>query len=122
MRLFAGIRRTRGLCALVMFALLVLVAHGAAQSALAITTAHARDLTVDGTADPAAGPITILDVSYEAETPLGTGEVAADGKFAAAVYPPLLGGHRLVAVDSRGRRSEPFVVAPPRQGPVPSAD
>ena len=84
------------------------------QTAPAISAAYANDVTVDGTADPGAGPIVIVDISYEVETPVGRGEVGEHGKFAAAVSPALIQGNRLVAVDQHGRRSAPFTVAPPR--------
>lgn len=109
----------RGALSVLLF-LLPAVIHALAQTAPVIVAAHDRDVTVDGTADPDAGPVTILDISYEAETPIGSGEVSAAGRFGIAVSPALVRGNRLVAVDKQGRRSAPFVVAAARSGPVPS--
>jgi hypothetical protein len=92
-----------------------------AQTTPVIVSAHDKDVTVDGLSDPAAGPIVVLDLSYEVETRIGTAEVSTAGKFAAAVSPALIQGNRLVVVDRLGNRSAPFVVLPARSGPVPSA-
>ncbi len=97
------------------------VASPRAQAGVAISSAFAREITVDGQADPAAETVVIYDTSYEAETRIGEGQIARDGTFAAVVQPALIQNHRLVAVDKAGRRSPVFVVQPPRSGNVPSA-
>ncbi len=102
-----------------LFGCLLAVAPASAQTVPLVTSAYETEFTVDGTADAAAGPIIIVDLSYEVETRIGTGDVARDGKFAAVVKPALIKGNRLVAVDKNGRRSHVFSVAPARPGPVP---
>ena len=92
-----------------------------AQTPPAIVSGYGHEINVDGTADPKSGPIAILDISYPAQTQIGSGIVKGDGHFAVIVRPPLVAGHSLVAVDSQGRRSAAFVVAPPRSGPVPGS-
>ena len=91
-----------------------------AQAGISITSAYAREITVDGRADPAGEKVTIYDTSYEAQTRLGEGEISREGNFAVAVRPALIQDHVLVAVDKNGRRSEPFTVGAPRSGDVPA--
>ena len=98
----------------------VAVASPRAQAGVTISSAFAREITVDGRADPAAETLVIYDTSYEAEARIGEGQIARDGTFAAVVQPALISNHRLVAVDKAGRRSPVFVVQPPRSGNVPS--
>jgi hypothetical protein len=105
--------------------LLALIHFGAsglllAQSNPVIDSGYANEVTVDGIADPASGSITVFDLSYEARTALGRGEVGRDGRFAVVVNPALIAGHLLIAVDKFGRVSAVFAVANPRAGPVPS--
>ena len=92
-----------------------------AGTAPTIASGYGREINVDGTADPTAGPIAILDISYPAQTRIGGGAVNGDGSFGVVVNPALIAGHSLVAVDSQGRRSAAFAVAPPRSGPVPGS-
>jgi hypothetical protein len=92
-----------------------------AQAAPEIMTAYENDVTVDGAADPSAGPISIVDVSYTVETIVGTGEVSPAGTFTAVVKPALIKGNRIVAVDKNGRRSAAFTVAPARPEPPPGS-
>jgi hypothetical protein len=90
-----------------------------AQNGPTITAAHDKTVAVTGVADALAGPIAILDLSYEVETRIGTAEVSQEGKFAAVVKPALILGNRLVAVDKNGRRSAQFTVVAAPSGPVP---
>ncbi len=74
----------------------------------------AGDSTVNGNATPDATPITIYDTSYPAHTALGKGtSIDRSGNFAVAVSPKLINGHRLMAVDNKGRSSQIVVVSPP---------
>lgn len=90
-----------------------------AQTVPVVTSAYEKESTVDGVGDPAAGPITIVDLSYEVETRIGSGNVSPDGSFTAIVKPGLIVRNRLVAVDRNGLRSSVFTVAPARPGSVP---
>jgi hypothetical protein len=106
---------------LVLALVMLSTALSTAQSGVSITSAYAREITVDGQADPSGEAIVIYDTSFEAETRIGEGAIARDGTFAAVVQPALIEAHRLVAVDKNGRRSAAFVVRPARSGSVPSA-
>src|SRR5438552_6200585 len=99
--------------------LLLTLVSASAQTAPAITSAYDKEVAVDGRADSGTGPIAVIDISYDAETRLGSGDLSSDGTFAVYVNPALIQGHQLVAVDKNGQRSEVFVVAPSRSGPVP---
>ena len=80
-----------------------------------IAGAYNDDIAIQGTAPPGTGPITILDISYRVETPIGYGDVSDQGRFIAILKLPLTGGHKLVAVNQNGQRSEAFtVVSSPR--------
>jgi hypothetical protein len=109
----------QNLCRLALLMAIAVYGHVlSAQVVPVITTAYATEVTIDGTAPPGSGPVDVFDISYEAETLIGSGQVAADGQFAAVVNPRLIQDHRLVAVDREGRRSAPFVVRAARPGPV----
>ena len=87
------------------------------QAAPVITAAYEKEVTVDGVADPNAGPITIIDVSATVEARIGAGGVSADGSFTAVVNPPPVIGTQLVAVDKNGMRSSVFTVVQAYSGP-----
>src|SRR5689334_16111648 len=98
--------------ALLLFVVSFLPALGmtARQAAPVITAAYEKEITVDGIADPNAGPITIIDVSTTVETRIGAGGVSPDGSFTAVVNPAPVIGNRLVAIDKNGVRSSVFTV------------
>lgn len=95
-----------------------LMAASSAWTQPLVSEAFAREVTLNGVADPGVGAtVIILDLSYAVETKIGVGRVARNGEFAAVVKPALIEGHRLVAVDVRGRRGTPFTVLPARHTP-----
>ncbi len=66
---------------------------------------------VTGTADPAAAPITIYDISYETPAAIGSGySIDTAGNFAVSVNPPLVDGNTIIAEDDQGRQSAPALV------------
>ena len=68
---------------------------------------------VTGTADPAAAPITIYDISYETPAAIGSGHsIDTAGNFAVSVNPPLVDGNTIIAEDDQGRQSAPALVEP----------
>ncbi len=77
---------------------------------------------VSGKAAPGSGPIVIYDMSFPVATKIGTAhDIANDGRFFAAVKPPLVNGHQIIAVDQHGNASTPVTVieADPNPAPVP---
>ena len=77
---------------------------------------------VSGNAAPGSGPIVIYDMSFPVATKIGTAHgIANDGSFVAAVKPPLVHGHQIIAVDQHGNASTPVTVleADPNPAPVP---
>ena len=92
-----------------------------AQSAPILNPSNAGAVVVLGMVTPGGGPVSIYDLSYPARTKLGTSKsIDARGNFAASVKPPLVAGHQIVAVDSKGASSNMGVVAPrPANTPVP---
>jgi hypothetical protein len=92
-----------------------------AQSAPVLSPCHAGSVVVLGVITPGGGPVSIYDLSYPARTKLGTSKsIDARGNFAAIVKPPLVAGHHIVAVDSKGASSNMVVVAPrPANPPAP---
>ena len=94
-----------------------------APNAPALNQGFAGDRTVSGRAAPGSGPIKVYDVSTTPRTEVGQGETSMDstGNFAVSVDPPLVLGHRIVAVDKQGRSSAPMIVADtgPAAGPHP---
>ncbi len=66
---------------------------------------------VTGTANPAAAPITIYDISYETPAAIGSGHsIDTAGNFAVSVNPPLVEGNTIIAEDAQGRQSTPVLV------------
>jgi hypothetical protein len=66
---------------------------------------------VAGTAAPGTAPISIYDLSFQEKTKIGQANtLAADGTFSAPVRPPLVKGHRIVAVDRDGNSGVPGTV------------
>lgn len=66
---------------------------------------------VTGTADPAAAPITIYDVSYDTPAAIGSGRsIDSAGNFAVSVSPPLIDGNNIIAEDAQGRQSVPTLI------------
>lgn len=99
----------------IFFVAFVAVVPASSQSLLVITAAYDGEIAVNGIAQPGTGPITILDISYVVDTPIGNGEVSSQSQFAAVVKLALVEGNQLVAVDNDGQRSQVFTVAPSRQ-------
>ena len=77
----------------------------------ALDPAGAGRVIVTGTADPAAAPITIYDVTYETPAAIGSGSsIDTAGNFAVSVSPPLVDGNAIVAEDALGRQSAPMLI------------
>ncbi len=73
----------------------------------------AGNTLVFGTADPAAVPITVYDISYDTPTAIGSGHsIDTAGNFAVSVNPPLVDGNTIIAEDDQGRQSAPALVEP----------
>jgi hypothetical protein len=106
---------TVGFAAVLLLAVIGFVVSTAliAQSAPILSPCNAGSVVVLGIVTPSGGPVSIYDLSYPAKTKLGTSKsIDAKGNFAASVKPPLVAGHRIVAVDSKGVNSNIVVVAP----------
>lgn len=79
-----------------------------------IDGARNGDVVINGHASVGSVPITIYDLSYPAQTSLGSGTSMDDnGYFAVIVSPPLMDGHKIIAVDKDGHTSQPIVVTTP---------
>jgi|SRR5271165_4878392 len=90
----------------------------AAQSAPILKPAFSGAIAVTGTVARGVQEVSIYDLSYPAETKLGTGtSVDGNGNFVVVVKPPLIVGHQIVAVDGLGIRSKVIVVGAPPKGP-----
>jgi hypothetical protein len=82
-----------------------------AQSLPSLGPCYAGAVVLSGKIAPGAGPVAIYDLSYPAQTKLGSSQsVDANGNFAVSVKPPLILGHHIVAVDANGVTSVPTVV------------
>jgi hypothetical protein len=88
------------------------VVYVAAQSAgPTLGTLVEGSAVVAGTAAPGSAPISIYDLSFEEKSKIGQANTLADnGMFSAAVRPPLVKGHRIVAVDRMGNAGVPTTV------------
>lgn len=76
-------------------------------------------VTVAGTVAPGNGPVSIFDLSYPTRTQIGaSNSIDANGNFAAAVNPPLILNHNLIAVDAHGVASQVMIVATRPSSPV----
>src|SRR5580704_13491358 len=120
----AGMSKIRvGFLAVLLLAVLGFAASTGlvAQSAPVLNPCHAGAVVVLGVITPGGGPVSIYDLSYPAKTKLGSSKsIDARGNFAAIVKPPLVAGHHIVAVDSKGASSNMVVVAPrPANPPAP---
>lgn len=90
----------------------------AAQSAPVLKPAYSGARGVAGTLARGVREVSIYDLSYAAETKLGTGtSVDANGNFVVIVKSTLIEGHQIVAVDGRGVGSNVVVVGAPPKGP-----
>lgn len=96
----------------------LLVVPASSESLLIITAAYDRENAVVGVAQPGTGPITIMDLSYEVDTEIGSGEVSMHGEFIAVVKVPLVEGNQLIAVDNDGQESYPYTVGTFRRLPA----
>jgi hypothetical protein len=120
----AGMSKIRvGFAAVLLLAALGLAASTGllAQSPPILNHCQAGAAVVLGMVTPGGGPVSIYDLSYPVRTKLGTTKsIDARGNFAAAVKPPLVAGHQIVAVDSKGATSNIVIVAPrPANPPAP---
>lgn len=106
----------RQILAVIVSSFLAVVSVMAAANLPVLNTAQAGDATVSGRADVGSGPITIYDISYPAQTALGSSTTMdSAGNFAVAVSPALIGEHEIIAVDANGRSSPPIVVSAPTE-------
>ena len=94
------------------FVAIAMVCLAQAPAAPVLNQGTAGDRTVAGQAAPGSDPIQIYDTSYPTRTPIGQGKTSMDseGNFAVSVDPPLVLGHKIVAVDKHGRSSAPMTV------------
>jgi len=89
-----------------------------AQSAPTLKPAFSGAIAVAGSVARGIHEVSVYDLSYPTEVKLGTSKsVDENGKFVVVVKPPLITGHRIVAVDGSGAKSEAIVVAAPPAGP-----
>jgi hypothetical protein len=92
-------------------------------SAPSLNQGAANDRVVSGRAAPGSDPLKIYDITHSTRIPISQGQTTMDseGNFAVSVDPPLVAGHRIVAVDKHGRSSAPITVqeSDPASGPRP---
>jgi hypothetical protein len=95
-----------------LIALVFTVSYAAAQSAApTLGTLVEGSGLVAGSAAAGSAPISIYDLSFAEKTKIGQANtLAADGTFSAPVRPPLVKGHRIVAVDREGNAGVPATV------------
>lgn len=98
--------------------ILMLASVLSAQSAPKLLPAFSGAVAVTGTVPPGVQVVSIYDLSYPAKTKLGAStSVDRNGNFIAVVKPPLVAGHRIMAVDNLGNKSNVILVGMPPNGP-----